>query len=252
MSNNFLAAHTCKNMAYYSIFIFLHDFFGGNDSQRRPSILCNIQPCYFMYIFGMFYIRVMNRFGALCRYAPSNLESWSASHLLGEHVGGSAVRSLCFISKIYAYGSECMHDVAPVDNSSSDYEDNRYMLISVGAKQVLTSWLLRNVDEPCVEVPAAEDHSSMSFQWLSTHIPPRLSRTSRNRTDKGADNLTSRLAPPLSRPYFSENLIEQTRSLAVAEDDNDWRYLAVTAFVIEDAEIRYADEGIMLTSFHIC
>ncbi|CAA6653936.1 unnamed protein product [Spirodela intermedia] len=186
----------------------------------------------------------------LTRYAPSDPESWSVSHLLGEHVGGSAVRSVCFVSKMFGYGTGCLHDVAPVDDSSSDYEDNWCMLISVGAKQVLTSWLLRdvktgNVEEPCIEALAAtEDHrSSISFQWLSTHIPPRPSRTSKNRdsrlrTHKGTDTLTSQSAPPLSKPYFSENLIEQTRSAVVAEDDNDWRYLAVTAFVVEDAEIR--------------
>uniref|UniRef100_A0A1D1ZB85 WD repeat-containing protein 6 n=1 Tax=Anthurium amnicola TaxID=1678845 RepID=A0A1D1ZB85_9ARAE len=193
----------------------------------------------------------------LTRYTPFNVESWSTSQLLGEHVGGSAVRSLCFISKMYTYGASqrYMPDGISACNSLLDKENYQFLLISVGAKQVLTSWLLRertkgNEDESCIvgsprgttPDPSIEESSSISFQWLSTHLPPKLPRTcrtleSRSMTQKGKNTLKLQSAHTLTS-HLTETLSEQTKSMVIGENDNDWRYLAVTAFLVEGADFK--------------
>ncbi|XP_078443680.1 transducin family protein / WD-40 repeat family protein [Wolffia australiana] len=158
----------------------------------------------------------------LTRYTLADMNFWPDSFSLGEHVGGSAVRSLCFVPNIFSCGFEAMGNDANVDNLSLDLEKNWGMLISVGAKQVLTSWLLRddetcNMDETCLELSAAKGHQSVSFRWLSTHIPPKTRGCK-------VDSCTA-----LSKSKFYGSL---------SEDANDWRYLAVTAFVVEDVATR--------------
>ena len=138
------------------------------------------------------------------------------------------------------------HNAAEVENSSSlVHEKDWCMLVSVGAKQVLTSWLLRNGDT--AKVSASEDQSSISSQWISTHIPAK-NRGGRLRTAKNVDVLTSE-----SDSTFSGSLTPQIRSMALAEDDNDWRYLAVSSFVVEEAETKYPVNDIFYGIFlHIC
>ena len=111
------------------------------------------------------------------------MENWSASKLLGEHVGGSAVRSICFVSKTHICG---MPGLEKGQNATSDSKQNPCLLVSVGAKRVLTSWLLRNrtLDEKGEIFPGQKHNrcetgykptvkqcSSMSFRWLSTDMP---------------------------------------------------------------------------------
>ncbi|KAJ4819986.1 WD repeat-containing protein 6 [Rhynchospora pubera] len=112
---------------------------------------------------------------------------WSDSKLLGEHVGGSAVRSICITPKVHPFryhlnGSQ----------SDSDINHEYSLLISVGSKQVLTCWVLN------------EGNARTSFEWFSSHIPPRI-----NTSDKEEKHV-----------------------------ENDWRYMAVTAFILRSSFAR--------------
>ncbi|XP_078169265.1 transducin family protein / WD-40 repeat family protein [Carex rostrata] len=122
----------------------------------------------------------------LTRYLP-NERRWSDSKLLGEHVGGSAVRSICFTPKTHQYGHH-------LHGSQSDCEINHdySLLISVGSKQVLTCWILN------------EGNASTTFQWFSSHIPPKVNTN--NKEEKHIEN--------------------------------DWRYMAVTAFILRNSFAR--------------
>ncbi|KAI9182295.1 hypothetical protein LWI28_023964 [Acer negundo] len=127
----------------------------------------------------------------LTRYSPG-VENWSESKLLGEHVGGSAVKSICCASEIHVIYSVVNKIYEKINRQKADSEDkeNPFLLISVGAKRVLTSWLLRNRKMDKVnETPDGQNHdrvgngyepsvresSSLSFQWLSTDMPTKNS-----------------------------------------------------------------------------
>lgn len=116
--------------------------------------------------------------------------------MLGEHVGGSAVRSICFVSNIHVILADTTNVLTSRDEEAESQE-SKYrpsLLISVGAKRVLTSWLLRNrkldkkeeiflkqQDYVTEDGDASEVSSLLSFQWLSTDMPPKYSSRSRSK-----------------------------------------------------------------------
>lgn len=172
----------------------------------------------------------------LTRYGSKD-ESWSASKLLGEHVGGSSVRSVCFIAKIHkcTAGQTFISSGGCNYNDTSDSREGPILLISVGAKRVLTSWLLRNRRAEETHIDGTLEHtedlydylskecSSVSFQWLSTHMPQKFSGTCKG-LEKNKQN------------------IGQVRNLSIMETgeqyEDDWRYLAVTAFLVKGGNCR--------------
>ncbi|KAL6008797.1 hypothetical protein ACLOJK_022023 [Asimina triloba] len=190
------------------------------------------------------------------RYNPLDFAGWSASKLLGEHVGGSAVRSMCFVSKTQTAGhtytncGDCSND-AIVDGG-----DTHCLLISVGAKRVLTSWLLgNNSHKKAAPIQGAVqtagnmrglEFQSMSFQWLSTHMPPKFA--SRSGGHKSIDNAIQLSGQgknasvietsSTSAAYISENQESRSKSSQDDQSENDWRYMAVTAFLVKSADSR--------------
>ncbi|KAK9704720.1 hypothetical protein RND81_07G007200 [Saponaria officinalis] len=174
-------------------------------------------------------------------------ENWALSNLLGEHVGGSAVRSLCFVSKIHSVEAKVVEAVNGTFDieSSSENNDRPRLLISVGAKRVLTSWLLRSrrISESDASANGLEnnngdfnssprDLSSMSFKWLSTDMPVK-SLCSR----KKVQDVVGRFDAVPNANYAST---PTEMELLQHEDthDDDWRYLAVTAFLVNVAQSR--------------
>ncbi|XP_071686750.1 uncharacterized protein [Rutidosis leptorrhynchoides] len=147
----------------------------------------------------------------LTRYS-SGVDNWSASKLLGEHVGGSAVRSLCSVLKVHTITD----DIKNQDKAIDDQEDP-FLLISVGAKRVLTAWKRKISSRP---------KSEMSFQWLSSDFPIRNNGTNLKGPKKDKTNanhngsiVNSESASDLNPPEIGL--------------ENDWRYLAVTAFLVK-------------------
>ncbi|KAL4203038.1 hypothetical protein AMTRI_Chr02g224220 [Amborella trichopoda] len=187
----------------------------------------------------------------LTSYSHDSVESWPASKLLGEHVGGSAVRSICLVSDMYTCVEDCTqmsHDKYwELDASSIRMSDN-FILISVGAKQVLTCWLLKdlkcdNKEETDGYQTKAGIHgrnvleaSQVSFQWLSTHMPPKFSSTSR-RVDSIKKN-HGHLRASSSGSEFCEDSENDAKAKPLESNENDWRYLAVTSFFVKTAECR--------------
>ncbi|KAF8401230.1 hypothetical protein HHK36_012160 [Tetracentron sinense] len=193
----------------------------------------------------------------LTRYAPDT-ENWFASKLLGEHVGGSAVRSICFVSKVHitsvdrTYESNCRSSCT----AASENINNQLLLISVGAKRVLTSWLLRNSrvdnkeealdDGPLNKTgnnlsPLSRELSSMSFQWLSTDMPAKFSSTHRTENTEeiiGQVENASSMKAEATSIHFAKNGEMESKSGLRDKYENDWRYLAVTAFLVKVADCR--------------
>lgn len=169
---------------------------------------------------------------------------WYSSKLLGEHVGGSAVRATCFIPKTYTIEDKSCKSNYSSDSISDDIvvedKDKTFLLISVGSKQVLTTWILQRriaenrqvclnglgVDSKQSSKNLENGDSAMSFQWLTTHMPPKLSR---NRLKAGhiqqsIEELNSSIVQP---------------NLGVMDHmENDWRYLSVTAFLLKHPILR--------------
>ncbi|WCJ22639.1 Transducin family protein / WD-40 repeat family protein [Euphorbia peplus] len=189
----------------------------------------------------------------LTRYIPG-VDSWSSSKLLGEHVGGSAVRSICFVSKMHIISSDRsnLYDW----RSKQEERDNPFLLISVGAKRVLTSWLLRDrgLDKkahPLIEHDGDGNEymahmgasSSMSFKWLSTDMPAKNSSTLRkakNMEKIGGlnENIAGMEAEAKSRSPLQEQ--GETELKSSPNDEDDWRYMAVTAFLVKCTGSRLA------------
>lgn len=152
---------------------------------------------------------------------------------MGEHVGGSAVRSICSVSKMHMVSTQA---TAIADGSDIRIDGNEcpFLLISVGAKRVLTSWSLRNSKTQHGEIgdgSSSAGSSSMSFQWLSTDMPPKNSST--NKMVGVADVTSSVNADGNDR---GEKL--QLKSCSRDKYEDDWRYMAVTAFLVKATSSR--------------
>ncbi|KAJ1299145.1 hypothetical protein BS78_01G509500 [Paspalum vaginatum] len=166
---------------------------------------------------------------------------WHSSKLLGEHVGGSAVRATCFISKTYTITDKsCNYILNNVsDEIAVEDKDKTFLLISVGSKQVLTTWILqprsgenRKVCLSGLAVGSKQGSknfenvdSAMSFQWLTTHMPPKLTR--------------NRLKFGHIKQNIEGNSSDVQPNLGVMDRmENDWRYLSVTAFLLKHPILR--------------
>ncbi|KAF8780362.1 hypothetical protein HU200_001473 [Digitaria exilis] len=166
---------------------------------------------------------------------------WHSSKLLGEHVGGSAVRATCFIPKTYTitdkscnYSSNGISDDVSVENMAETF-----LLISVGSKQVLTAWILQpriENGQVCLDGLDVNSKQSsknlesgdlvMSFQWLTTHTPPKLpgNRLKASHIKQSGEEGNSSVVQP---------------NLGVMDHmENDWRYLSVTAFLLKHPVLR--------------
>ena len=173
------------------------------------------------------------------RYSPG-IGNWSLSKLLGEHVGGSAVRSICCVSKLHIIASDAdsLPDERDELNAAIEDKDNPSLLISVGAKRVLTSWLLKNRSLDNKDDTHVDQHfnskgdgdpilsslsSSMTFQWLSTDMPAKYSSTHKYPEDDGKKVVS---------------IAESGMGLIRDSHEDDWRYLAVTSFHVKCAGSR--------------
>nr|CAB3497306.1 unnamed protein product [Digitaria exilis] len=175
------------------------------------------------------------------RFLTGNSGRWHSSKLLGEHVGGSAVRATCFIPKTYTiadkscnYSSNGISDEVSVENKAETF-----LLISVGSKQVLTAWILQpRIEKGQVCLNGLDVNSKqssknlesgdlgMSFRWLTTHTPPKLAgnRLKASHIKQSGEEGNSSVVQP---------------NLGVMDHmENDWRYLSVTAFLLTHPVLR--------------
>uniref|UniRef100_A0A0D9VNJ7 Uncharacterized protein n=1 Tax=Leersia perrieri TaxID=77586 RepID=A0A0D9VNJ7_9ORYZ len=172
----------------------------------------------------------------LTRNSVNSAGRWCSSKLLGEHVGGSAVRATCFVQKAYTLLDKSCNTIC---NGNSDEilvknKESIFLLISVGSKQVLTTWVLQpkvaenrhvcssglDVDSKRSSESTGHGDSAMTFQWLSTHMPPKL--TNRLKTGYVKQNDEER-----------NSSMVQHNQVIMDQLENDWRYLSVTAFLLE-------------------
>lgn len=167
------------------------------------------------------------------------------------------MRSICFVSKTHIIASDVsnLSHWRNRENASAQDRENPFLLISVGAKRVLTSWLLRDrrLDEKeksCTEqeqnkkvhtgqeqnkigngngyVPSFGVSSPMSFKWLSTDMPTKNSST------HGKTKKTEKIRGTTEN-IASVKTDAKSRSETCLDDryEDDWRYLAVTAFLVK-------------------
>ncbi|KAL6649063.1 hypothetical protein ACP70R_013287 [Stipagrostis hirtigluma subsp. patula] len=173
----------------------------------------------------------------LTGYSTGSSGRWLSSKLLGEHVGGSAVRATCFIHKTYTLIDKSCNDRSngTFDDTVFENKENTCLLISVGSKQVLTTWILQprvaenrqlcltgfDVDSKQSSENTEDYDAAMSFQWLSTHVPPKLTRSrfkAGHAKQNSEEGNSSAVQPNLE-------IMDQM--------ENDWRYLSVTAFLLK-------------------
>lgn len=153
------------------------------------------------------------------RFNKDTLERFDLSQVLGEHVGGSAVRAVTSVTGCFVCKKHCliMQDkVVPAESSC--------ILISVGAKEVMTSWLL----EWEVDLDRRGRQAQMlSSRWLSTK------RFLRNRKP-------SKMSQEHPNASVQDSGIKSESALLLDDvDDDDLRYLAVTSFSVFCPQIRF-------------
>uniref|UniRef100_A0ACD5X133 Uncharacterized protein n=1 Tax=Avena sativa TaxID=4498 RepID=A0ACD5X133_AVESA len=170
----------------------------------------------------------------LTGYSASNSGRWCSSKMLGEHVGGSAVRDTCFIAKTYTLIDKSCKSGDSSDNILVENMDTTFLLISVGSKQVLTTWILQTRitenRQVCSSGPdldtkqslecSGNGDSAVTFQWLSTHMPPKLTTKAchvKQTFEEGKER----------------NCSAQPNPAIMDQMENDWRYLSVTAFLLK-------------------
>nr|XP_027099999.1 uncharacterized protein LOC113719126 isoform X1 [Coffea arabica]XP_027100006.1 uncharacterized protein LOC113719126 isoform X1 [Coffea arabica] len=195
----------------------------------------------------------------LTRYEPG-FKNWSTSKLLGEHVGGSAVRSLCCVSRTHKILLDLTNmpiKELRLDEAVEDPEDP-CLLISVGAKRVLTVWKrksrTRNKREALCGEPENRDEnglhgsspsaiSSLSFHWLSTDMPTKDRNHERKQNIENVKEstrnacITSKIATSGALNFYNHGKRASVGGIGDKSED-DWRYLAVTAFLVKVADSR--------------
>lgn len=187
------------------------------------------------------------------------MENWSSSQHLGEHVGGSAVRSVCFVSKMHVFmpDSVGMPTIFHVKKGTTDDKDP-LILISVGAKRVVTAWKQivamnnKRVGTICNEMEKKNENNftdsstampSLSFQWLSTDMPFRHPSYMKRQNTKEVLKTTGDIISTTSDAISIESVSPEYGTMEpnpCPEDhlENDWRYLDVTAFLVKEAGSR--------------
>eukprot|EP00250_Pteridium_aquilinum_P022674 c2553_g1_i1 orf=96-4151(+) len=177
----------------------------------------------------------------IMRFNEDTLEHFDVSQVLGEHVGGSAVRA---VTSVTGY-SLCNKHCPPLQDGAVSAE-SLCILISVGAKEVMTCWLLEWEED---FDRRGQPTQMLSSRWLSTK------RCLRNRKPlkKSQDHAN---APAQDNGGESQN----TLLLEDAVDD-DLRYLAVTAFSVFCPQTRLqicfavtasSNATVMLHAFQLC
>lgn len=165
------------------------------------------------------------------------------------------MRSICSVSKIHVFSADMTNITDGREGRNSFEEDKEFpfLLISVGAKRVLTSWLLRNRKLNKTEdslagkqhnatgndgLPEVPSSSSVTFQWLSTDMPPKYSSSNKfsenNKKINGAAQNTSSVKADVDTKEGNMQLKSYNRDKC----EDDWRYLAVTAFLVKYAGSR--------------
>lgn len=122
------------------------------------------------------------------------------------------------------------------------------LLISVGAKRVVTAWKQKRkmriregtLDSECNIKNDLRFHgslSSASFQWLSTDMPTRERNHGKQQNNQKVSGTVKK-----GGSFASED--ERSYSEPCIPDicENDWRYLAVTAFLVQTAGTRSVNQ----------
>ena len=162
--------------------------------------------------------------------------------VLGEHTGGSAVRAVTLVALIQT------NQPHTAQNTVEERTQAPLLLLSVGAKEVLTCWLLEwgndsdsknasidkgnsvtarstshGIIDPIEEIPVEQ---SLSSKWLTSYTPPRTSHPSESKeitpkSNNGQESIEKRLGKP-----------DREGSRRGVKEDDDLRFLAVTAFSV--------------------
>lgn len=163
------------------------------------------------------------------------------------------MRSICSVSKMHFISADTtkIPDERTVEHASGQDTEYPFLLISVGAKRVLTSWVLRNRKLSDIEETlASEQHSeagngnsskvscSISFQWLSTDMPPKYSNINMSTKTAGKIIGVAENTSCINTDEIREDENLQLKSSARDKCEDDWRYLAVTAFLVKCAGSR--------------
>lgn len=82
--------------------------------------------------------------------------------------------------------------------------------------------------------------SSISFQWLSTYMPPKSNN--KWKIEKLITEMSEKrnlsTSAQISKLLPTDTGEEKVSSMILDQIENDWRYLAVTAFVLKHADSR--------------
>ncbi|XP_075524062.1 uncharacterized protein LOC142556499 isoform X1 [Primulina tabacum] len=188
----------------------------------------------------------------LTRYEPDT-RTWSVSKLLGEHVGGSAVRSIACVSESFMF----IPDGVCENTEAFEDQENIFILISVGAKRVITAWKqTTGMSKIPFDTQSSESNKivgnnftssftaetpSLSFQWLSTDMPLKLSTYGKIQNTKKVHGTAENLSLMTVGIISGESLSSKYRKTDLNLEDNhenDWRYLGASAFLVKDARSR--------------
>lgn len=136
----------------------------------------------------------------------------------------------------------CMKHEGTMPPAISQDAENPFLLISVGAKRVLTTWLLRKrklrkQNDDLMTV----DPYSMTFQWLSSDMPAGKAKPQIKNVNNGSNLGLNNNAGPANKKedHSANNVSKDEVDLMDSPDDayeNDFRYMAVTAFLVKGSQ----------------
>ncbi|KAH7404388.1 hypothetical protein KP509_15G022600 [Ceratopteris richardii] len=151
----------------------------------------------------------------IMRFNEDSLDQFDVCQVLGEHVSGSSVREIVAATKYTLCNGRC-----PADKDAILSAEPSYILISVGAKEVLTCWLLE-WDET-----VREKIQTLSSRWLSMKI------CMKRRKFKKISDMDLNSIGQVGAQVTENALALEGVDADDYDDDDDLRYLAVTSFSV--------------------
>lgn len=140
------------------------------------------------------------------------------------------MRSIFFVSRLHRMVLDENATPDSVNSEKGFLEDpeDLSLLISVGAKRVVTAWKQKSKMRIREGTFDPECNIRNDFQWLSTDMPTRERNHGKLQNNKKVSEMVENggSLPSEDKRSYSEPCVPD-------KCENDWRYLAVTAFLVQ-------------------
>ncbi|KAJ7565067.1 hypothetical protein O6H91_02G046200 [Diphasiastrum complanatum] len=197
----------------------------------------------------------------------------------GEHVGGSAVRALTLVSEVHTFGQGSGFPALDEGELLLSLEAHHFestpllLLLSAGAKEVLTCWKLEWVTKldqcqsynpspdymPCIlldDLRVSDGHvQKLESTWLSSHIPLRSCKPSAlitqgeaSKSRHNKNQAISGIQKSFLKSAFQQSSVHPKEPANASPTETNWAKGKLSEELAGSTDLRY----LSLTAFSTC